>query len=170
MCIRDSPISSSDAHLSVMGNLKKSTELTIGYSDHTEGCQALKYAIAMGAEILEFHFTDKREGKSFRDHKVSLTPNEVKDLIQEIKLINNLKGDPIKKPTQIELNNAHEISFRRAVDPIRNINKGETISQDSLTVLRPNHGIDARDFDKLIGKKINCDVTKHQKLEWKMFD
>jgi N-acetylneuraminate synthase/N,N'-diacetyllegionaminate synthase len=169
-CTSMYPISSNDAHLSVMGNLKKLTELTIGYSDHTEGCKALKYAVAMGAEILEFHFTDKREGKSFRDHKVSLTPNEVTDLIQEINLINNLKGDPIKKPTQIELDNAHEITFRRAVYPNRNIKKGEIISEENLTVLRPNHGIDARDFDKMIGNKINCDVKKHQKLEWKMFD
>jgi N-acetylneuraminate synthase/N,N'-diacetyllegionaminate synthase len=164
------PISSNDAHLSVMGNLKKLTELTIGYSDHTEGCKALKYAIAMGAEILEFHFTDKREGKSFRDHKVSLTPKEVKELINEIQLINSLKGDAIKKPTQIELDNSHEITFRRAVYPNRNIKKGEIISEENLTVLRPNHGIDARDFDKMIGNKINCDVKKHQKLEWKMFD
>ena len=169
-CTSMYPISAGDAHLSVMGSFKKSTGLTIGYSDHTEGSQALKYAVAMGAEILEFHFTDQREGKSFRDHKVSLTPNEVKELIEEIKLINNLKGNPVKKPAQIELDNAHEISFRRAVYPIRSIKKGEIITEDSLTVLRPNHGIDARDFDKVIGKKINCDVDKHQKLEWKMFD
>ena len=169
-CTSMYPISSNDAHLSVMGNLKKLTELTIGYSDHTEGNQALKYAIAMGAEILEFHFTDKREGKSFRDHKVSLTPKEVKELINEIQLINSLKGDAIKKPTQIELDNSHEITFRRAVYPNRNIKKGEIISEENLTVLRPNHGIDARDFDKMIGNKINCDVKKHQKLEWKMFD
>ena len=169
-CTSMYPISSNDAHLSVMGNLKKLTELTIGYSDHTEGCKALKYAIAMGAEILEFHFTDKREGKSFRDHKVSLTPKEVKELINEIQLINSLKGDAIKKPTQIEIDNSHEITFRRAVYPNRNIKKGEIISEENLTVLRPNHGIDARDFDKMIGNKINCDVKKHQKLEWKMFD
>ncbi len=169
-CTSMYPISTSDAHLGVMKNLKDLTDLTIGYSDHTEGNQALKYAVAMGAEILEFHFTDKREGKSFRDHKVSLTPKEIKELIHEIQLINSLKGDAIKKPTQIELDNSHEITFRRAVYPNRNIKKGETISEDCLTVLRPNHGIDARDFDKLIGKKINFDVTKHQKLEWKMFD
>ena len=152
------------------GRIQKINQPNIGYSDHTVGSQALKYAIAMGAEILEFHFTDAREGKSFRDHKVSLTPNEVKELIDEIKLINSLKGDQLKKPTQIELDHAHEISFRRAVYPSRDIKKGEIINEDSLTTLRPNHGIDARDFYKIIGKKINCDVVEHQKLEWKMFD
>ena len=169
-CTSMYPILPSDAHLNVMAEFKKLTNLTVGYSDHTEGSQALKYAIAMGAEILEFHFTDAREGKSFRDHKVSLTPHEVKELIDEIKLIDCLKGEQIKKPTQIELDHAHEISFRRAVYPNRDIKKGEIIDEDSLTILRPKHGIDARDFDKVIGKKINCDVMEHQKLEWKMFD
>ena len=96
------PILPSDAHLNVMSAFKKLTNLTVGYSDHTEGSQALKYAIAMGAEILEFHFTDAREGKSFRDHKVSLTPHEVKELIDEIKLIDRLKGEQIKN--QLKLN------------------------------------------------------------------
>ncbi len=169
-CTSMYPIHASDAHLSVMEEFRKHTRLTVGYSDHTEGSQALKYAVAMGAEILEFHFTDKREGKSFRDHKVSLTPNEVKELIDEIKLIHSLKGNQLKKPTQIEIDHAHDISFRRAVYPKRDIKKGEIIQEDSLTVLRPKHGIDARDFDKIIGKKINCDVNKHQKLEWNMFD
>ena len=169
-CTSMYPILPSDAHLNVIAELKKLTNLTVGYSDHTEGSQALKYAIAIGAEILEFHFTDAREGKSFRDHKVSLTPHEVKELIDEMKLIDCLKGEQLKKPTQIELDHAHEISFRRAVYPSRDIKKGEIINEDSITILRPNHGIDARDFDKVIGKKINCDVVEHQKLEWKMFD
>ncbi|GIR58308.1 MAG: hypothetical protein CM15mP65_08890 [Crocinitomicaceae bacterium] len=56
----------------------------------------------MGAEILEFHFTDAREGKSFRDHKVSLTPHEVKELIDEMKLIDCLKGEQLKN--QLKLN------------------------------------------------------------------
>ena len=74
------------------------------------------------------------------------------------------------KKLKLNLINAHEVSFRRAVYPKRNIKKGEVINEDSLTTLRPNHGIDARDFDKVVGRKINCDVKEHQKLEWKMFD
>ena len=67
--------------------------------------QALKYAIAMGAEILEFHL-QMQGRKIFRDHKVSLTPHEVKELIDEMKLIDSLKGEQLKKPTQIELDHA----------------------------------------------------------------
>lgn len=165
-CTSMYPIRLSDAHLNVMQSFKEKTGLTVGYSDHTEGSKALEYAVALGAEILEFHFTDSREGKVFRDHKVSLTPEEVKGLIQEIKTIRDIQGDPIKKPTQIELEVEHEVSFRRAVYPSKDIKAGEILSEDNLTVLRPNHGIDARDFDKLLGKKVNRDLLEHEKMDW----
>jgi N,N'-diacetyllegionaminate synthase len=124
----------------------------------------------MGAEVLEFHFTDSREGKSFRDHKVSLTPDEVKALIEEIKLIQEFKGNAKKAPTQIELDNGHELSFRRAVYPKRDIAKGEVLTEENLCVLRPNHGIDARDFDKLLGSSLNQNVKAQQRLDWEMLN
>lgn len=166
-CTSMYPITLADAHLNVMHRLKNKTGLTVGYSDHTEGSKALQYAVAMGAEILEFHFTDSREGKEFRDHKVSLTPQEVKDLIAEIKTIKAIQGDPIKRPTKIELDVQHEVSFRRAVYPSRAIEAGEVLSEENLTVLRPNHGIDAREFDKLLGKRVNRKMQMHEKMDWK---
>ncbi|UGS20603.1 N-acetylneuraminate synthase family protein [Flavobacterium cyclinae] len=169
-CTSMYPIPSADANLNVMKRLKELTNLTIGYSDHTEGSKALNYAVAIGAEILEFHFTDSREGKQFRDHKVSLTPSEINELIQEIQLINELKGNSVKKPVTIEIENGHVESFRRAVYPSKDIKAGEVLTENNLTVLRPNHGIDARDFDKLIGKTIIKDVIKHQKLNWNLIE
>ncbi len=165
-CTTMYPINNSDANLNVMNKLKQSTGLTIGYSDHTEGSKALYYAIAMGAQVLEFHFTDTRENQTFRDHKVSLTPNEISDLINEIKLIKSLQGNATKTPIKIELDNGYEVSFRRAVYPSKNINAGDILTEDNLTVLRPNVGIDAREFDKLIGKKIIDSVSKHQRMDW----
>jgi len=165
-CTSMYPIDASDSHLSVINRLQRLTSLTVGYSDHTEGIKALQYAVGMGAEVLEFHFTDTRVGQSFRDHQVSLTPIEVKSLIQEIKLIKSYQGDNIKKPTQIELKNDHEISFRRAVYPSKDIKKDELFTDENLTVLRPNHGIDARDYDSVVGKKSKVDLKKHQKLDW----
>ena len=165
-CTSMYPIEPSDAHLSVMSRYRELFDLTIGYSDHTEGSMALKYAVAMGAEVLEFHFTDNREGKVFRDHNISLTPNEIKDLIKEISLIKDLQGSSEKKPTKIELDNGHELSFRRAVYPSRDIVEGEELNNDNLTVLRPAHGIDAREFDEVIGKKAKVALQRHQKLNW----
>jgi N-acetylneuraminate synthase/N,N'-diacetyllegionaminate synthase len=169
-CTSMYPINPEDANLNVMYELRQKTGLTIGYSDHTEGCKALYYAVAMGAEILEFHFTDTREGKQFRDHKVSLTSEEVKQLIAEIELIRKYQGVYKKQPTAVELANKHEVSFRRAVYPARDIAAGELLTTNNLTVLRPNHGIDAREFDNVLGKKSKVSLKKHQKLDWDMFE
>lgn len=168
-CTSMYPIPPSDANLHVMQSLKDKLGLTIGYSDHTEGSKALQYAVAMGAEVLEFHFTDSREGKVFRDHKVSLTVPEIRDLINEINLIYQLQGNSIKKPTKIEIENGHVESFRRACYPSRDIKKGEQLSHDNLTVLRPLAGIDAREYENLIGKTAITDIMKFVKLDSSKF-
>lgn len=165
-CTSMYPIAKSDANLLVMSRLKKFTGATIGYSDHTEGMAALKLAYAMGAEVLEFHFTDTREGKEFRDHKVSLTPSEVSLLIDEIQEINILKGDSEKKPLAIEIDNDHHKSFRRAVYPKVDLKKGTILTEENLTTLRPLSGIDAREYHSVLGKTLNRDVKMHEKLEW----
>lgn len=167
-CTSMYPIPNADANLSVMSRLKELTGLTIGYSDHTEGSKALMYSVAMGAEVLEFHFTDSREGKVFRDHKVSLTNPEIKELIAEIQEIKALKGSNSKQPVAIEVENGHVQSFRRAVYPARDIEAGEIFTTENLTVLRPNVGIDARDYEKLLGKSCTISLKKHQKLDWNL--
>lgn len=167
-CTSMYPIEAKDSNLNVMRRYWEFGNITVGYSDHTEGSKALQYAVAMGAEVLEFHFTDSREGKVFRDHKVSLTPAEVKELIKEIELIKLLQGSPEKIPAPVELENGHDVSFRRAVFPVRDIMKGELLTDENLTVLRPNVGIDARNFDKIIGKVAKTTLKKHQKLDWNL--
>ncbi|MEM9833377.1 MAG: N-acetylneuraminate synthase family protein [Bacteroidota bacterium] len=163
-CTSMYPIPFSDANLAVMSLYRQATGLPIGYSDHTVGSTALEIAVAMGAEILEFHFTDSREGKTFRDHQVSLTRDEVRLLIKKITKIKELQGKSLKYPLPIEAD--HRISFRRAVYPRTHLKKGTQISEYDLTCLRPNHGIDARDFDKVLGKTLQVDVKAHQKLSW----
>jgi N-acetylneuraminate synthase/N,N'-diacetyllegionaminate synthase len=163
-CTSMYPIPFEDANLSVLERFKEIFDLTIGYSDHTEGSKALQYAHAMGAKILEFHFTDSRDNKTFRDHKVSLTKLEIHDLIDEMKLINKLKGNNQKRPLIIENDNGHDISFRRAVYPSRNILKGELLSKENLTVLRPLSGIDSRLYFDILGKVALKDFKMHEKM------
>ena len=165
-CTSMYPIHLEDAHLNVMKHFNEKYNWTVGYSDHTQGTYALEIATAMGAEVLEFHFTDTREGKSFRDHQVSLTCVEVKGLRQKLKTIKAIQGNAEKKPLPIEIENGHDISFRRAVYPLRDIEKGETLNETNLTVLRPCRGIDAREYEQLMGYTILEDVKKHQKLSW----
>jgi sialic acid synthase SpsE len=167
-CTSMYPIPKKDAHLNVMRQLHKQLNVVTGYSDHTEGTLALETAAAMGAKILEFHFTDTREGKSFRDHKVSLTCSEVLSLRKKVEEIRQLQGNAEKQILSIEIDNGHEFSFRRAVYPSRDILKGEILDETNLTVLRPCAGIDAREFDNLIGSKLLEDIKKHQKLDWNL--
>lgn len=168
-CTSMYPIGLEDANLAVIDRYRELTGLTVGYSDHTEGLSALKYAYALGAQILEFHFTDSREGKVFRDHKVSLTPEEVKLLQKEISIIDTLKGNREKRSLDIEIDNEHHITFRRAVYINKNLKAGEIIKENDLDVLRPLHGIDARDFEKVIGKRLRSDIEPYQKLNWDLF-
>lgn len=167
-CTSMYPIGKEDAHLKVMSKLKALTNCPIGYSDHTEGSKALEIAAAMGAEILEFHFTDSREGKTFRDHKVSLTKDEVIELQGKLKDICLLNGDEVKKPLEVE--GEHVTSFRRAVYPVQDLPEGTILTEENLTTLRPNHGIDARDYYKVLGRKTKIALKRHQKLNWEILD
>ena len=153
-CTSMYPIEYGDANLNVMLRLRERTGLSVGYSDHTTDSRALCYAYAMGAEVLEFHFTDTREGKQFRDHKVSLTKDDVHALIDELEIIRQLKGDFEKKPTAIELENNHVVSFRRAAYFNKDVNEGHIVREEDLVYLRPNVGTDARHFASLIGKTV----------------
>lgn len=163
-CTSMYPIPFSDANLSTMDAFRRDTDLTIGYSDHTEGMYALEIAVAMGAEILEFHFTDAREGKEFRDHKVSLTRDEVLELIQKIKQIQDLKGNPVKQPVPIEIESGHVTTFRRAVYLAKDMKAGEVIQEEDLIFLRPNHGIDVREYKNIIGKTLKADIKAQEKI------
>ena len=167
-CTSMYPIPFDDANLSVMKTYSDFFGLPIGYSDHTEGYKALTTAVAMGAQILEFHFTDTRENKDFRDHKVSLTKAEVLQMIKEIKILKQLKGNNTKRPLKVEED--HVVSFRRAVYPKKDLKKGTILTEDNLTVLRPNQGIDARQFYDILGKKLKKDVDEHQKLSWDILE
>lgn len=165
-CTSMYPIPNTYAHLSVMKSFQDATGLPVGYSDHTEGAYALEIAVAMGAQILEFHFTDSREGKEFRDHKVSLTKDEVLELGKRLRIIGELKGSSEKAAQSVE--GDHLITFRRAVYLATDLKAGSVLTADNLVYLRPNHGIDARDYRKVIGKTLAKDVKAHEKLDWEI--
>ncbi len=164
------PIPDEDANLNVMLSLREKTSLPVGYSDHTLGTDALETAAAMGAEILEMHFTDTRQHKTFRDHKIALTAPEIENLIEKIKKIYLLQGNYDKKPVTSEIQAGHVISFRRGVYPLTDLPAGHKIDKTDLVTLRPCHGIGANHFYEIVGKTLKIDVKKLQLLGWNMFD
>lgn len=168
-CTSMYPIPDEDANLSVLGSFSKFENIILGYSDHTENSEALYLAVAMGAKVLEFHFTDAREEKIFRDHKVSLTRSEVNSLRQRIDKAMVLMGNSEKVPLKIEIDNGHVSSFRRALYLNRDISKGDVVTEDICVALRPNVGISAWDIDKLVGLRAKKGIAKLEPLSFSMF-
>ena len=163
-CTSSYPCEDDEINLQSIRYLKKKTGLHIGFSDHSIGSIALLASYFKEAEIMEFHFTDTREGKSFRDHKVSLTASEVKFLQENFLRIKLFNGKFEKKITPSEKRSKNNISFRRAIYPARNINAGEIIKEQDLICLRPCIGIDARLINKILNKKTKKKLKKLQKI------
>ncbi len=157
-CTSSYPAPDNDINLNAIRFLQSTFDYPIGFSNHSTNTRILEYAIALGAKIIEFHFTDKREGKDFRDHKVSLTKNDVIALKEKIPFILDALGHQEKKPTNSEIASNHTYSFRRGSFPARNIRKGEVVSLKDFVFLRPAEGISAKDIYSYIGKRANKDL------------
>lgn len=166
-CTAMYPIEDHSANLRVMDTLRQATGLEVGYSDHTRGSLALLAAAARGARLLEYHFTDCRDGKQFRDHQVSLTCSEVKHLRHQLNRIQLMLGDGIKKPMACEVEADHVISFRRALYSRRPLKAGDQIQAEDLIVLRPNHGVDARLYREAVGRCVAKDTGAFEAIELK---
>ena len=165
-CTSCYPTIDTEVNLKTMQTLKNKTNLMVGYSHHNSGHLALLTAYTLGAEILEFHFTDERKGKVFRDHQISLNKNETISLIKDITKIKNILGSSKKKATKNEIKSKNINTFRRAIYPIKDLKKGYKIKESDLVCLRPNHGVDARDIKKLIGKKFKKNLKKLKKINF----
>ena len=125
---------------------------------------ALLIAAARGACVLEFHFTDRREGQTFRDHAISLLDTELAALVDQLARMQVLSGDGIKAPTGGECDSGHIDSFRRAVYCRRALRAGERLQREDLVLLRPNHGIDARAIDAVVGRRVARDAPAFSAL------
>tara|TARA_B110000090_G_C13377116_1_gene444311 strand:+ start:349 stop:1365 length:1017 start_codon:yes stop_codon:yes gene_type:complete len=158
------------ANLNVIRELEnKFPGIVIGYSDHTEGNYAANIAVALGAKILELHFTDDKSRK-FRDHQLSVTKDELIDLKKNIHITISLLGSRNKTPVK-DIESPKRIwEFRRACYLKVDCKKGDIVTNNNLTTLRPCSGIDAREFDLLIGKKLLVDKKAFHSLSWDNFE
>jgi len=168
-CTSMYPIPDMDSNLLVMQAFRERFGCILGYSDHTLGAKALELSVAAGARIQEFHFTDAREGKSFRDHFVSLTPDETESLIQANIKTMTLLGTGQKEPAVSELVAGHTRSFRKGLYLKRNMQAGEVIRHDDLITLRPEAGIPASRVDDVIGRTLLHTVSALAPLDLSFF-
>lgn len=164
-CTSMYPIEDSDANILVMNEYRSVFGSQVGYSDHTIGRSALKYAKVLGADFLEFHFTDDKT-REFRDHQISLTVDDIAVLKAELIEIESLLGDGMKRPMTIELEHHHDFSFRRALYPSKDLEPGEILTRDNLIALRPRQGIGAEHFASILGKKLLVSKKQYSELSW----
>jgi N,N'-diacetyllegionaminate synthase len=151
-CVSNYPAKVKDINIRAMITLQKKFNVPVGYSDHTNGNSAAIAATALGANVIEKHFTIDRNLPG-PDHSMSLNPNELKIFINKIRRTESLIGDGIKKPTDKEIE--MQIFSRRSAVAKCDIKKGELLSVDNLTLKRPALGIDPRELESIIGKKVN---------------
>lgn len=149
-CNTEYPTPYEDVNLNVMKTLERVFAVRVGYSDHTIGIEVPIAAVALGATVIEKHFTlDKHmEGP---DHKASLESSELKQMVQSIRNIEKSIGSTVKTPTQSEIKN-RDIA-RKSIVASRKIIIGETYTEENLTVKRPGTGISPVMWDFVIGRK-----------------
>ena len=137
-----------------MSTIKKVFGVKIGYSDHTLGIEVPIAAVALGAEVIEKHFTlDKNmEGP---DHKASLELNELMAMVNGIRNIEKALGDGVKEPSESEQKNINVV--RKSIVAIKPIKKGELFSEENIGVKRPGTGISPMKWHEVIGKTAKKD-------------
>jgi N-acetylneuraminate synthase/N,N'-diacetyllegionaminate synthase len=163
-CTSAYPTPAEAANLRVITTLADTFNLPVGFSDHTIGSQAIELAFALGARIIEKHFTDEREGKTFRDHAVSLTRDEVAGLLDRLCRAEVLLGSAEKLPTSTELRDGNTESFRRGLYAKQSIAVGEQLTSANIAFLRPCRGICASRFYEVIGLKAVRNIAALQPI------
>lgn len=161
-CTTDYPTAYSDVNLNAMKTLEEEFQVQVGYSDHTMGVEVPIAAVAMGAKIIEKHFTLDRNLPG-PDHKASLEPNELKGMIQSIRNIEKAFGNGVKEPRQAELLNI--IVARKSIVAKCTIKKGETYTETNLTTKRPGNGISPMLWNEVLGKKACRDFERDELIE-----
>jgi len=161
-CNTEYPSPYEDVNLLAMLTIKEVFNVHIGYSDHTIGIEIPIAATALGATIIEKHFTlDKNmEGP---DHKASLDPDELTVMVRSIRNIEKALGNGIKKPSPSELKN--RVIARKSIVAYKDIIQGEVFSCENLTVKRPGTGINPMKWDSILGKTARRDFKKDEVIE-----
>lgn len=148
-CTTSYPVPTSDVNLLAMKTIKDEFEVEVGYSDHTLGIEIPIAAVALGASVIEKHFTLDRNLPG-PDHQASLEPNELQEMIRTIRNVEQAMGDGIKEVMPSEAENRDIV--RKSLVAIKRIKKGEIFTSENLSTKRPGNGISPLSWNLIIGK------------------
>ncbi len=160
-CNTQYPTPMQDVNLKAMQTLADEFGVAVGYSDHTVGIEVPVAAVAMGATVIEKHFTlDKNLPGP--DHRASLDPAELKQMVQSIRHIEQALGSGRKEPSPSELPNLSVA--RKSIVAVRDIQKGELLTELNITCKRPGDGISPMEWDRILDTKASRDFKADEKI------
>lgn len=161
-CNTQYPTPMEDVNLRAMATVAENFSVKVGYSDHTLGLEVPIAAVALGATVIEKHFTLDKEMKG-PDHRASLEPLELKAMVTAIRHIEKCLGSEIKAPTPSE--SANRAMARKSIVAACLINKGETFNEGNLTAKRPGTGLSPMEWDRVIGCRARRDFQPDEMIE-----
>ncbi len=166
-CVSNYPTRPDEVNLRAMDTLKQAFDVPTGFSDHTTDTHIPVAAVARGARVIEKHFTlDKSlEGP---DHKASLRPEELEEMIKEIRETEKALGDGVKKPVEGELQTSKEV--RKSIVAGRTLKSGDVITEDKISVKRPAIGISPKHLEKVLGREAGEDIDEDEIITWGKLD
>ena len=159
-CVSAYPVEIQDANLRAISTLsnKFSDKLSVGYSDHTLGVEAATLAVALGARIIEKHFTLDRNYSDFRDHQLSADPDMMKQLVNQIRDCETFLGDGKLEPRNVEIES--ETPVRRSIASNKNLEIGHVIEDIDLMWIRPGEGLPPGSEEDVIGKTLTGKIKE----------
>lgn len=166
-CTTNYPSPIEDANLRVIETLRSRFGCQVGYSDHTLGDEAVIAAVALGASVIEKHYTLDKSLPG-PDHQSSATPLEFKELVGKIRRTEVAMGSAVKEPTNAEISNAK--GMRRSLATAHSIKRGEVIGEEVLTFKRPSTGMEPGLYKTIVGKKAAKDIEAGVLLEKDMVE
>lgn len=161
-CNTEYPTPMSDVNLRAMSTIRDAFGVPVGYSDHTEGIEVAIAAVALGATMIEKHFTLDRNLPG-PDQKASLEPGELKAMVMAIRSVELALGNGIKRPSPSEARNKNTV--RRSLVAATAIRAGETFSEANLTAKRPGTGLSPMRWNELMGRKAPRDFLPDEMIE-----
>jgi N,N'-diacetyllegionaminate synthase len=161
-CTTEYPTPMREVNLRAMQSIQSAFGVDVGYSDHTAGIEVSIAAAALGASVIEKHFTLDRSLPG-PDHKASIEPNELKAMVCAIRNIEKSLGDGVKRLTSSELRNKNVV--RQSLVASKSIKVGEVFSAQNITTKRPGSGISPMNWDVVMGRKAVRDFLENELIE-----